>query len=321
MNFSSFSTIRKPNTTVTWTTLPTETVNSNAKSTFWKDNILYSSTSATRSSTFNSTSYGVQNTSATWSFDLSWGHGLFENVKWNGMEEVIYSLNSKIITSDRSRLFNVSLLSDITTYIKSSIEPGKYEFKATIVKDITTTDVQTGYVLGNEDVFIYGGMIAYSSSKISGQYPSGKSYYTGYDTRAQLSKIFTDTLYSHPRGTVQVNCSNPFYYTYTNFGTYPMPWVFSGPGFYYEIDSTLTSYTSTTGFANNKTLSIKLYNTQNPFAISMLAVGQQDTVTNYTGTYAYNEYTELPVISSSIIYFMSEGTLTSSVSTNYIKRG
>jgi hypothetical protein len=181
--------------------------------------------------------------------------------------------------------------------------------------------VQTGYVLGNHDVFIYSGMMAYSSSTISGHYPSGKSYYTGYNTNDQLRKIFTDTLYSHPRGTVQVNCSNPFYYTYTNFGTYAMPWILSGSGYYYEIDSTLTSYTSTTGFANNKTLSIKLYNTQNPFAISMLAVGQQDTVTNYTGTYTYDVIEAQPVISSSTIYYMSKGALTSSVSTNYIKRG
>lgn len=318
----SFITIRKPNATVTWTTLPTETIDSNAKSTFWKDNILYSSSSITKSSTYNSTSYGVQNTSATWSFDLSWGKGLFEEDKIGEDEARIYSLQSKVVSSDRSRLFRVSLLSDVTTYVKRKIEPsGKYEILATIFRDITTTDVQTAYVLGPMNAFIYGGMVAYISSNIAGHWPSGKSFYSGFDTRAQLSKIFTDTLYSRPRGTVQVNCSNPFYYTYTNFGTYPSLWILSGPGYYYAIDSTFTSYTSTTGFADNKTLSIRLYNTQNPFAISMLAVGQQDTVTNYTGTYAYNEYTELPVISSSTIYFMSEGTLTSSVSTNYIKRG
>ena len=246
---------------------------------------------------------------------------MFEEDEIGTDEARIYSLQSKVISSDRSRLFRVSLLSDVTTYVKRSIEPsGKYEIFATVFRDITTTDVQTAYVLGPMNAFIYGGMIAYISSNIAGHWPSGKSFYSGFDTRAQLSKIFTDTLYSRPRGTVQVNCSNPFYYTYTNFGTYPMPWVLSGPGYYYEIDSTLTSYTSTTGFANNKTLSIKLYNTQNPFAISMLAVGQQDTVTNYTSSFVYNEVTELPVISSSTIYYMSDEVLSSSVSTNYIKR-
>lgn len=316
-----FSTIRKPNATVTWVTLPAETISSDAKSTFWKDNILYSSSSITKSSTFNSTSYDVQNTSATWSFDLSWGIGLFEEDEIGEDEARIYSLQSKVVSSDRSRLFKVSLLSDVTTYVKRKIEPrGKYDLLATIFRDITTTDVQTAYVLGPNNNLVFGGMVAYISSNIAGHWPSGKSFYSGFDTRAQLSKIFTDTLYSRPRGTVQVNCSNPFHYTYTNFGTYPSKWVLSGQGYYYAIDSTMTTYTSTTGFADNRTLSIRLYNTQNPFAISMQAIGQQDTVTNYTGTYTYDVIEAQPVVSSSTIYYMSDGVLSSSVSTNYVKR-
>lgn len=314
----SFSTIRKPNATVTWTTLPTETVDSNAKSTFWKDNILYSSSSITKSSTYNSTSYDIQNTQATYSASLGWDTGI--KFEYGTKAGYIYNINPKVITGDRNRLFHCSLLQDYTTTMVSS--SSAYKWMSEFGRFIGLTSSETvSFPFGDTDVYAWNWCPAVVSYERYNYYPSGKTYHNYFHSSGWLTFANTHSLYSMPRGSFAVNCNNPFYYTITNYNE----WIWKTasidlPGYSGTI-ALFTTLETCSGFASNKTLITKLANINKPFVVSMLAVGQQDTVTNYTGTYTYNEVTEQPVISSSTIYYMSDGVLSSSVSTNYIKRG
>lgn len=314
----SFSTIRKPNATVTWTTLPAETVNSNAKSTFWKDNILYSSTSVTRSSTFNSTSYDVQNTQATYSVSLNWDTGV--KFEYDTKAGYIYNIVPGVITRDRNRLFHCTLLQDYTTTQVS------YSSNYRLIGDysrfvgVERTEA-VSHTIGDVDVYALGWNPAVVSYKRFNYYPSGAPYHNFFHSSTWLTYANTHSEYSIPRGSFIVNCNNPFYYTITNYdeGLWKIVPI-DLPG-YSGVITLFTTIETTSGFASNKTIAAKLGNINKPFVISMLAIGQQDTVTNYTGTYAYDVIEAQPVVSSSTIYYMSEGTLTSSVSTNYIKRG
>jgi hypothetical protein len=234
----------------------------------------------------------------------------------------IYNIVPRVITGDRNRLFHCTLLQDYTTTQVSSSSNYKWMSEYGRFVGVEKTEA-VSHTIGDADVYLYaaGWNPAVVSYNRYNYYPSGKTYHNYFHSSSWLTYANTHSMYSIPRGSFIVNCNNPFYYTITNYDERLWKIVpIDLPGYSGTI-TLLTTIETTSGFASNKTIMTKLGNINKPFVISMLAVGQQDTVTNYTGTYAYNEYTELPVISSSTIYFMSEGTLTSSISTNYIKRG
>lgn len=314
---SSFSTIRKPDTTVTWTTLPTESVNSEAKSTYWKDNILYSSSSTTLSSSYNSTSYSIQNTEATYSASLNWNQSV--RFEYSTKAGHIYNLEPKMITGDRNRLFHCSLLQPYTTTRIASSSAYKWMVDSGWFIGVAPSEI-VSHPFGDSDVYAWNWCPAVVSYSRYNYYPSGKTWHNWFHSNTWLSFANADSLYSLPRGSFAVNCNNPFYYTITNYDErFHKTMAISIPG--YSGTFTLFSTIETTsGFASDKTLITKLANINKPFAVSMIAVGQQDVVTNYTSSFIYNVITEQPVVSSSTIYYMQDGTLTSSVSTNYIRR-
>lgn len=314
-----FSTIRKPNATVTWTTLPTESVNSEAKSTYWKDNILYSSSSTTLSSSYNSTSYSIKNTEATYSVSLNWNQSF--KFEYSTKAGILYNLEPKLITGDRNRLFHCSLLQDYTLTMVSSSSGGKNLLYYEGGRFSGVASAQTvSYPFGDSDVYAYGWCPSVVSYSRYNYWPSGKTWHNYFHSGTWLRFANEDSLYSKPRGSFAVNCNNPFYYTITNYDErFDKAVAMTIPGYTGTITLFKTLET-TSGFASNKTLITKLANINKPFAVSMIAVGQQDTVTNYTSSFVYDVITEQPVISSSTIHYMQDGYLTSSVSTNYIRR-
>lgn len=307
-----FSTIRKPTSTIHWETLPAETVDNNAKSTYWKDGILWSSSINQVTSTYNSTSYDIQNTQATYSVSLNWDTG--NEFEYDTKAGYIYNIVPGVITGDRNRLFHCTLLQDYTTTQVSSSSKYKWMSEYGRFVGVERTEA-VSHTIGDADVYLYAAgwnpaVVSYNRYRY---YPSGKTYPNFFNSSTWLTYANTHSMYSIPRGSFIVNCNNPFYYTITNHDETTVSIL---PGF-----PTIASVLETTsGFASNKTIVTKLGNINKPFVISMMAVGVQDVITGYSSSYTYYSVEMNPVISSSSVYYISDGYMTYSISTDYIRR-
>jgi len=307
-----FSTIRKPTSTIHWETLPAETVDNNAKSTYWKDGILWSSSINQATSTYNSTSYDIQNTQATYSVSLNWDTGV--KFEYDTKAGYIYNIVPGVITGDRNRLFHCTLLQDYTTtqVSSSSNYKGRGEFGRFV--GVETTEA-VSYTIGDADVYLAAdwnpAVVSYDRYNY---YPSGKTYHSFFHSSTWLTYANTHSMYSIPRGSFIVNCNNPFYYTITNYNEWL--WETSST----DLINLITTIETTSGFASNKTIMTKLGNINKPFVISMMAVGAQDVITGYSSSYTYYSVEANPVISSSSVYYISDGYMTYSISTDYIRR-
>jgi len=314
-----FSTIRKPTSTIHWETLPAETVDNNAKSTYWKDGILWSSSINQATSTYNSTSYDIQNTQATYSVSLNWDTGA--KFEYGTKAGYIYNIVPGVITGDRNRLFHCTLLQDYTTTQVSSSSNYKWMCEYGRFVGVETTEA-VSHTIGDGDVYLYaaGWNPAVVSYNRYNYYPSGKTYHNYFRSSTWLTYANTHSMYSIPRGSFIVNCNNPFYYTITNYDERLWKIVpIDLPGYSGTI-TLFTTIETTSGFASNKTIMTKLGNINKPFVISMVAVGAQDVITGYSSSYTYYSVEANPVISSSSVYYISDGYMTYSISTDYIRR-
>lgn len=312
-----FSTIRKPTSTIHWETLPAETVDNNAKSTYWKDGILWSSSINQATSTYNSTSYDIQNTQATYSVSLNWDSGV--KFEYGTKAGEIYNIEPGVITGDRNRLFHCTLLQEYTTTQVFSHSNYKWMHEYGRFVGLERTNA-VSHIIGDADVYACRWNPSVVSYDRYNYYPSGKTYHNFFHSSTWLTYANSHSVYSIPRGSFLVNCNNPFYYTITNYDESVWKIIpIDFPGWTGSV-TIVTTLETTSGFASNKTVVTKLANLNKPFVISMMAVGRQDVITGYSSSYTYYSVDENPVVSSSSVYYISDGQMTYSISTDYIRR-